>query len=55
MPRKTFFTVRYFDRLLIQVRNNEPVAQYAIGAFYGWYFNDTNPAERNVREGITDV
>lgn len=55
VPRRTFFTLRFFDRLQLQVRNNSATAQYAIGAFYGWYFNDTNPNERNVREGITDV
>lgn len=55
IPRETFFIVRPIDRLQLQVRNNSASPRYSIAALYGWFFDDNNPYEINVREGITDV
>ncbi len=55
IPQSTFFTVRETDRLQIQARNTNAAARMVICAFYGWYFDDNNPSEKNMREGLTDV
>lgn len=55
IPRPTFAIVRYLDTLAIQMRNRNASPRLAICAFFGWRFDDNNPADKNFREGITDV
>jgi hypothetical protein len=55
VAQKTFFTVRFNDRLQIQARNLNVASRMVICALYGWYFDDNNPAEKGMREGLTDV
>ncbi len=55
IPRETSFIVRFNNRLQLQARNNNVAPRYIIAAFYGWYFDDSNPGEINFREGMTDA
>jgi hypothetical protein len=55
-PQKFFFLLNLqTDVLTIQAKNNGTYQQLLMCAFYGYYFDNKNQAERSTMEGMTDA
>lgn len=54
VPQETFFLVEENDNLIMQARCTNVIQQMVLGAFFGWVYNNPNPAEKDIYEFITD-